>query len=133
MISQFFILNARGDTIIYKDFRSDLSKNVPEKFNREVKTSADAKSPIFEKDGIIYAYITRASLHLVCTSRFNKSPSLMMEILMQISKVISDLCGILNEDAVRKNFMMIYEILDEMIDFGVPQLMKTKDVSKNNS
>ena len=49
---------------------------------------------------------------------------------MQISKVITDLCGVLNEDAIRKNFMMIYEILDEMVDFGVPQLMKTKDVSK---
>jgi AP-4 complex subunit mu-1 len=36
--------------------------------------------------------------------------------------VIKDFCGVLSEEAIRKNFVMIYEILDEVIDFGHPQL-----------
>jgi AP-4 complex subunit mu-1 len=39
MISQIFILSARGDTIINRDFRSDLIKNTPELFYRQVKMS----------------------------------------------------------------------------------------------
>lgn len=29
----------------------------------------------------------------------------------------------MSEEAIRKNFVMIYELLDEAIDFGYPQLM----------
>lgn len=129
MISQFFILSARGDTLIMRDYRNDVSKNVPERFFREVKTAEEQVTPTFEKDGIVFAYMKRASLYLVCTSRFNMAPSLLMEMLVRVSSVIKDLCGTLNEDAVRKNFVMIYEILDEMMDFGMPQLMNTSDVN----
>ena len=37
MISQIFFLSARGDTVINRDFRSDLIKNTPELFYRKVK------------------------------------------------------------------------------------------------
>jgi AP-4 complex subunit mu-1 len=35
--------------------------------------------------------------------------------------VIKDYCGLNSEEAIRKNFVLIYELLDEMIDFGYPQ------------
>lgn len=37
MLSQLFILSARGDIIVNRDFRSDLVKNTHEIFYREVK------------------------------------------------------------------------------------------------
>jgi len=39
----------------------------------------------------------------------------MLEILSRICKIIKDFCGVLTEDAIRKNFILIYELLDEMI------------------
>lgn len=32
-----------------------------------------------------------------------------------------DYCGLLTEEAVRKNFVLVYELLDEVIDYGFPQ------------
>lgn len=32
-----------------------------------------------------------------------------------------DYCGLLSEEAVRKNFVLVYELLDEVIDYGYPQ------------
>lgn len=32
-----------------------------------------------------------------------------------------DYCGLLSEEAVRKNFLLVYELLDEVIDYGFPQ------------
>ena len=29
-----------------------------------------------------------------------------------------DYCGVLTEDSLRKNFILVYELLDEMIDYG---------------
>lgn len=49
-----------------------------------------------------------------------------MELLNRIGKVIKDFCGVLSEEAIRKNFVLIYEILEEMLDFGHPQLTSTE-------
>lgn len=59
------------------------------------------------------------------------SPALGVELLNRIMKIIKDYCGMLTEEAVRKNFALIYELLDEAIvvasdgldsqDFGYPQ------------
>ena len=35
--------------------------------------------------------------------------------------VMQDYCGLLSEEAVRKNFVLIYELLDEVVDYGYPQ------------
>lgn len=35
--------------------------------------------------------------------------------------MIQDYCGLLSEEAVRKNFVLIYELLDEVVDYGYPQ------------
>ncbi len=47
MISQIFFLSTRGDTIINRDFRSDLIKNTPELFYRKVKLAKGDSEPIF--------------------------------------------------------------------------------------
>tara|TARA_B110000503_G_C6885486_1_gene304521 strand:- start:381 stop:500 length:120 start_codon:yes stop_codon:yes gene_type:complete len=39
---------------------------------------------------------------------------------------VKDFCGVINEESVRKNFILVYEILEEMLDFGYPQLMQTE-------
>jgi AP-4 complex subunit mu-1 len=83
MISQFFILSARGDNLIMRDFRCDISKNFPGVFFREVKTAEREKPPIFEKDGITFAYLKRSGLYIACTTRFNMSPALITDMLIK--------------------------------------------------
>lgn len=43
-------------------------------------------------------------------------------------KVFRDYCGVLNEESIRKNFVLIYEIIDEIIDYGHPQLVTTEAI-----
>jgi len=47
---------------------------------------------------------------------------------LNLAKVIKDFCGVLNEEALRKNFVLVYEIIDEMLDFGYPQSTSTEQV-----
>jgi AP-4 complex subunit mu-1 len=51
-----------------------------------------------------------------------------MDIIYRMMKVFRDYCGILNEESIRKNFVLIYEIIDEIIDYGHPQLMATENI-----
>lgn len=56
-----------------------------------------------------------AGLIFVATTRVNMSPSLVLELLQRIARVIKDYLGVLNEDSFRKNFVLVYELLDEVI------------------
>jgi AP-4 complex subunit mu-1 len=120
-ISQFFILSPRGDTIIYRDYKSDISKDAHEIFFYNSGTS-----PIFTIDNINYISIEKSNLYFVIATKDNCSPSLFIEILLRIIKIIKDFLGILNEELIRKNFTLIYEILDELIDCGFPQFDSTE-------
>ena len=40
---------------------------------------------------------------------------------MDNSLDLQDYCGLLSEEAVRKNFVLVYELLDEVVDYGYPQ------------
>jgi AP-4 complex subunit mu-1 len=43
-------------------------------------------------------------------------------------KVFRDYCGVLNEESIRKNFVLIYEIIDEVIDYGHAQMVTTESI-----
>lgn len=131
MISQFFILSPRGDCIINKDFRGDGIPNLHDLFFRKVKfwERGDAP-PVFSIEGLHFIYIRRNSLLVACTTRFNVSASETLELINRIAKVFKDYCGVLTEESIRKNFILLYELLDEMMDFGYPQSTST-EILKN--
>ena len=39
--------------------------------------------------------------------------------------MFKDYTGTLSEEAIRKNFILLYELLDEMMDYGYPQITRT--------
>jgi AP-4 complex subunit mu-1 len=129
-ISQFFILSLRGDTIIYRDFRRDIKKGINEVFFRKVNfyEVEEEAPPVFNVEGVNFIYSKKNELYLVLTTKDNVSASYFLEILDKLMKVIRDHCGVLSEESIRKNFVLIYEIIDEMIDFGFPQLSSTEQI-----
>lgn len=129
-ISQLFILSLRGDTIIYRDFRKEINKGINEVFFHKVNffESEEQAPPIFNVDGINFIYVKKSDLYIVLATLSNFSSSYYLEILESFMKLIRDYCGVLSEEAIRKNFVLIYEIIDEMFDFGFPQLKSTDHI-----
>ncbi|CAD5185838.1 unnamed protein product [Musa acuminata subsp. malaccensis] len=130
MIAQFFVLSQRGDNIVFRDYRGEVSKGSAEIFFRKVKfwkeDEEEEAPPVFNVDGVNYIHVKIAGLFFVTTTRVNVSPSLVLELLQRIARVTKDYLGVLNEDSLRKNFVLVYELLDEVIDFGYPQTTSTE-------
>ncbi|XP_057784446.1 AP-4 complex subunit mu isoform X1 [Salvia miltiorrhiza] len=130
MISQFFVLSQRGDNIVFRDYRRDVQKGSAEIFFRKVKFwKEDGKEeapPVFNLDGVNYFHVKVVGLLFVATTRTNLSPSLALELLQRIARAIKDYLGVLNEESMRKNFVLVYELLDEVIDFGYVQTTSTE-------
>nr|APA20233.1 clathrin adaptor complexes medium subunit family protein [Populus tomentosa] len=130
MISQFFVLSQRGDNIVFRDYRGEVPKGSAEIFFRKVKfwkeDGEEEAPPVFNVDGVNYFHVKVVGLLFVATTRVNVSPSLVLELLQRIARVIKDYLGVLNEDSLRKNFVLVYELLDEVIDFGYVQTTSTE-------
>ena len=130
-ISQLFILSRRGDSIIYRDFRRDIKKS-NDIFFRNVNffTEEEIAPPLFNVEGINFIYVKTEDLYIAISTLDNSSPNYFLEVLDRLMTVIKDHIGELNEETIRKNFVLIYEIIDEMIDFGYPQLSDTEQVKQ---
>ncbi|EGC36950.1 hypothetical protein DICPUDRAFT_54317 [Dictyostelium purpureum] len=126
MFSQFFILNNKGDTIIFKDYRFDIPKDSNDTFFKYILSMKSDITPSFNINDINYLYIKKREMYFVFTTRQLVSPSLAFELLNRASKIIQDYTASLTEEAIRLNFILIYELLDELMDYGVPQSTSTE-------
>lgn len=46
----------------------------------------------------------------------------------RVSDLCKDYCGVLNEESIKSNFPLIYELLDEVLDFGYVQVTSTESL-----
>ena len=85
---------------------------------------------LFEKnvDGVNYFFTKKFGIYFVATTKTNVAPSTILDIIYRMMKIFRDYCGVLNEESIRKNFVLIYEIIDEVIDYGHAQLVTTENI-----
>eukprot|EP00850_Spirogloea_muscicola_P019681 SM000196S05373 [mRNA] locus=s196:246080:248219:+ [translate_table: standard] len=131
MISQLFVLSPRGDSIIFRDYRGDVGKGAAEVFFRKVKfwgagAGGGEAPPVFAVDGVSYLHLRSGGLLFAATTRGSPPPALVLELLQRCARVAKDYLGVLSEESVRRNFVLVYELLDEMLDFGFPQSTSTE-------
>jgi AP-1 complex subunit mu len=74
-----------------------------------------------EDEGITYLYIKHNNLFLLAVTDVNASPAMILLYLYQVVEVLVMYFKELEEESVRDNFVIVYELLDEMMDFGYPQ------------
>lgn len=77
-------------------------------------------------DGVNYLFVKKNGLYFVATTRYNVSPSYILELLTRLCRVFKDYCGVLSEETLRKNFILCYELLDETLDYGFAQDTSTE-------
>lgn len=129
--SQLFILSKRGDIVFFRDFRHDIIKSNDIFFhNLNILAEEDNIPPIFNIDGIHFIYKKTEYLYFVISTINNFSPNYYFEIIELLMTKIRDLIGDLTEESIRKNFILVNETIDEMIDFGYPQLSDTEQIKE---
>merc|ERR1719223_84447 len=64
----------------------------------------------------------------VITCTRNIAPGMGIELLNRLTKLFKDYCGVLTEESIRTNFVLIYELLGEIIDFGYLQNTSTENL-----
>ncbi|CAM9265073.1 unnamed protein product, partial [Phaeothamnion confervicola] len=93
-----FILSPRGDTIISKDYRGDAVPGATDNFFRKVKFwERGDPPPCINIDGVNYLYVKKNGLLFCVTTKWNCSPSNVIELVNRLARVFKDYCGVLSE------------------------------------
>ena len=121
MISQFHVISPRGDCIITREFRKNISPGIVDKFYRRIKQCAADESPIIEIDGVQCISVNKGGIYFLITTESVSSSIWAVDLLCKVVKVLKDFCGTLSEESLRRNFILVYELIDEMLDSGYPQ------------
>lgn len=89
--------------------------------NRIVATKAAKETPIICLDGVSFIHSTINDITLVATSKGNINCALIVSFFYSLVTLCkSYFNNEFNENAVWKHFALIYELLDEVMDFGLP-------------
>ncbi|KYQ92704.1 clathrin-adaptor medium chain AP-2 [Tieghemostelium lacteum] len=129
MISALFLMNSKGEVLISRIYRDDISRGVANAFRLEVIGSKETRSPVKLIGSTSFMYIKVGSIYLVGVSRQNVNACMVFEVLHQLVELFKSYFDNLDEDSIRNNFVLVYELLDEILDFGYPQNCST-DVLK---
>ncbi|KAL5708672.1 AP-1 complex subunit mu-2 [Ranunculus cassubicifolius] len=103
--STLFLLNIKGRVLVWRDYRGDVTALQAEKmFTKliEKEVDPDSQSPVVCDNGVSYMFIQHNNVY------FEE----------------------LEEESLRDNFVVVYELLDEMMDFGYPQFTEAKILSE---
>lgn len=68
-----------------------------------------------------FAPLQLSNLYLCAVTTRNSNVALILTFLFRLAQVFKDYFGQLEEESIRDNFVIIYELLDETMDHGMPQ------------
>lgn len=129
MASALFFLDLKGKTLLARNYRGDIPMSAVEKFPVLLSEAEDESSsvpPCFSSDGINYLYIRHNNLYLLALTKRNSNAAEILLFLHKIVEVFTEYFKELEEESIRDNFVVIYELLDEIMDFGHPQTTESK-------
>ncbi|VVT56484.1 uncharacterized protein SAPINGB_P005093 [Magnusiomyces paraingens] len=129
MASAIFFLDIKGKPLLSRNYRGDIPMSAVERFPLlllEAEEESSVVPPCFSKEGVHYLYITHNDLYVLALSKRNANAAEILLFLHRIVKVLTEYFKRLTEESIRDNFVVIYELLDEMMDFGHPQTTETQ-------
>ncbi|CAF9906083.1 MAG: AP-1 complex subunit mu-1-Iike [Alectoria fallacina] len=118
-----------SQTLLARNYRGDVPMSAVEKFPillSEAEEESSAVPPCFSDEGINYLYIRHNNLYLLALTKRNTNAAEILLFLHKIVEVFTEYFKELEEESIRDNFVIIYELLDEMMDFGYPQTTESK-------
>nr|XP_012291145.1 AP-1 complex subunit mu-2 [Aotus nancymaae] len=126
--SAVFILDVKGKPLISRNYKGDVPMSKIEHFMPLLvqREEEGALTPLLSYGEVHFLWIKHSNLYLVATTLKNANASLVYSFLYKTVEVFCEYFKELEEESIRDNFVIVYELLDELMDFGFPQTTDSK-------
>ena len=126
-ISAIYFLDRKGRIIIFRNYRGEVDQDISEGFINEVLELDEANmKPTFTIDDVHYIWIRHQNIYIVAVGKRNINVAMTFSFLYKLKDILIDYFNVLEEETVKDNFVLIYELLDEIMDHGYPQITEGK-------
>ncbi|CAG0921700.1 unnamed protein product [Notodromas monacha] len=122
MIDSVFVINASGDVFLEKHWKKVVPRSVCDYFfDAQKKAGApEDVDPVISTPRHYLISIYRCNLFLVAVCTAEAPPLFVIEFLHRVVDTFADYFNDCSETTIKENVVVVYEILDEMLDNGFP-------------
>lgn len=127
MIQSFFLLSSTGQVLIERHFRGVVTERaVCDAYWMSVGDAQKAyHNPVMEvpseRQGTLYVIsVHRDGLSYLAVCPSEVSPLMVLELLHRMATTFQEYFGCADEAAIKDNFSTVYQLLEEMVDYGWP-------------
>lgn len=118
MLSGVLIFNQKGENLIFRAFRNDCRPRLADVFRIQVISNAQVRSPILTLGSTTFSHLKHENIYLVVVTKSNANAALVFEFLYRLVNLGKAYFGKFDEEAVKNNFVLVYELLDGMALFS---------------
>jgi AP-2 complex subunit mu-1 len=137
MISGLLFYNSVGELVISRFYKSDFTSKrftarvAQQAFRVKVVQAKNFTQPVLILDGSSFMYIRQNDIVIAAITRSNATASTVFQFLYEIVDVFrAYFDGKFSEQAIKSNFTLVYELLDEVMDHGYPQIVEASILQK---
>lgn len=122
MIHSLFIINNTGDVFMEKHWKSVIHKSICDYFFEAQGKAASVEDvpPIIATPHHYLINIYRNQLYYVAVVTTEVPPLFVIEFLHRVVDTFEDYFQGCGESILKENYVIVYELLDEMLDNGFP-------------
>ncbi|KAL7983037.1 hypothetical protein Chor_013688 [Crotalus horridus] len=120
MIHSLFLINSSGDIFLEKHWKSVVCQSVCDYFFEAQERAADVENvpPVIPTPHHFLISIYRDKIFFVSVIQTEVPPLFVIEFLHRVADTFQDYFGECSETAIKDNVVIVYELLEEMLDNG---------------
>ncbi|XP_055716510.1 AP-3 complex subunit mu-2 [Phlebotomus papatasi] len=120
MIHSLFIINSSGDVFLEKHWKSVVPRSVCDYFLDILRAKPNDIPPIIATPHHYLTCIQRGGVYLLAVCKQEFPPLFVIEFLHRVVDIFDDYFSECTETTIKENYVVVYELLDEMLDNGYP-------------
>lgn len=126
-IAALYFVNAKGDVLIQRIYKDDVRINVPNAFRSQILNTrfsdGGSVAPVRTVGATTFIYLRNSDVYVLGVSASNANAMLALQFMAQVVQLFKAYFGgEFTEAAIKRNFVLVYELLDEIMDYGIPQV-----------
>ena len=123
MISALLFINEKGQLLLSRKYRTDVPKHAIENFRTRVILAKKFDKPIISIGDTSYLYFREGDVFVVAVTASNVNAAMVFQFLYNVVDMFKAYFqNKFDDECIRSNFVLVYELLDEIMDNGLPQI-----------
>ena len=126
-ISALYILDRKGKILVTRAYRNDVPHNANDIFNQKIIEFDEFNSvPVFIHKDYVFIFVKHENITFLAVATRNCNAMMIISFLNELKKILILYFKTVESESIRDNFIMIYELFDEIMDNGYPQITDIK-------